>query len=140
MYTTSPPFRSLGCLDLQCVLCEHNPSRRCSVNFASKYLVNDTLLAKCDAPIRVEVIDRTTGIPIHENIPGVSLELCILDGNAYEMLHSEHPGEDIGNDVDSCTLLLNNKAEINARNSIGVNAVAYGNIIIIKLFFKYKNI
>ncbi len=110
MNTASPSFRSLGCLDLQCVLCEHNPSRRCSVNFASKYLVNDTLHAKCDAPIRVEVIDRTTGIPIHENIPGVSLELCILDGNAYEMLHSEHPGEDIGNDVDSCTLLLNNKA------------------------------
>ncbi|KAH7619140.1 hypothetical protein Ndes2526B_g06092 [Nannochloris sp. 'desiccata'] len=102
--------QSLGCLDLQCVLCEHNPSRRCSVNFASKYLVNDTLHAKCDAPIRVEIIDRATGQPINEDIPGVSLELCILDGNAYDARCSERPGEDIGNDVDTCTLLLNNKA------------------------------
>jgi hypothetical protein len=40
----SPPHRrSLGCLDAQCVLCEHNPHRRCSVNFAPKYLVNDVL-------------------------------------------------------------------------------------------------
>lgn len=37
------PCRSLGCLDAQCVLCEHNPHRRCSVNFAPKYLVNDLL-------------------------------------------------------------------------------------------------
>lgn len=66
--------------------------------------------AKCDAPIRVEIIDRATGQPINEDIPGISLELCILDGNAYDARCSERPGEDIGNDVDTCTLLLNNKA------------------------------
>lgn len=30
-------------MDAQCVLCEHNPHRRCSVNFSPKYLVNDVL-------------------------------------------------------------------------------------------------
>ncbi len=40
-----PLCRSLGCLDAQCVLCEHNPHRRCSVNFSPKYLVNDVLKA-----------------------------------------------------------------------------------------------
>ncbi len=67
--------RSLGCLDPQCVLCEHNPHRRCNVNFAPKYLVNDVLKAKCEAPIRVEIIDRATGVPVGEDIPDVHLEV-----------------------------------------------------------------
>ena len=70
--------RSLGCLDPQCVLCEHNPHRRCNVNFAPKYLVNDILKAKCEAPIRVEIIDRATGVPLGEDIPDVQLEVSII--------------------------------------------------------------
>lgn len=53
---------SLGCLDPQCSLCENNPNRRCDVNFDRKYLVNDPLKAKCRATIRVEVVDRVTGV------------------------------------------------------------------------------
>lgn len=67
--------RSLGCLDPQCVLCEHNPHRRCNVNFAPKYLVNDVLKAKCEAPIRVEIIDRATGVPVGDDIQDVHLEV-----------------------------------------------------------------
>lgn len=70
--------RSLGCLDLQCVLCEHNPHRRCNVNFSPKYLVNDVLKAKCDANIRVEIIDRQTGVPLGEDIPQIHLEVGIF--------------------------------------------------------------
>ena len=70
--------RSLGCLDPQCVLCEHNPHRRCNVNFAPKYLVNDVLKAKCDAPIRVEIIDRQTGVPLGEDIADVHLEVGLF--------------------------------------------------------------
>ena len=75
--SSHPPLccRSLGCLDPQCVLCEHNPHRRCNVNFAAKYLVNDVLKAKCEAPIRVEIIDRSTGVPVGEDIPDVHLEV-----------------------------------------------------------------
>jgi hypothetical protein len=57
------------------VLCEHNPHRRCNVNFAPKYLVNDVLKAKCDAPIRVEIIDRQTGVPLGEDLADVHLEV-----------------------------------------------------------------
>lgn len=62
-------------MDPQCVLCEHNPHRRCNVNFAPKYLVNDILKAKCDAQIRVEVIDRITGAPVTEELPELTLEV-----------------------------------------------------------------
>jgi hypothetical protein len=100
---------SLGCLDPQCVLCEHNPHRRCNVNFAPKYLVNDILKAKCEAPIRVEIIDRATGVPVGEEIPDVQLEMCILDGNAYDAKCLE-AGVERDDDLDSCSLLLNNKS------------------------------
>ena len=59
------------------MLCEHNPHRRCNVNFAPKYLVNDILKAKCEAPIRVEIIDRATGVPVGEEIPDVQLEASL---------------------------------------------------------------
>ncbi len=65
-------------MDPQCVLCEHNPHRRCNVNFAPKYLVNDVLKAKCEAPIRVEIIDRSTGVPVGEDIPDVHLEVSVV--------------------------------------------------------------
>lgn len=92
------------------MLCEHNPHRRCSVNFSNKYLVNDVLRAKCDAPIRVEVIDRATGQPVTEDLPAVNLELCVLDGNQYDTRCAENAGVERPEDVDACALLLNNKA------------------------------
>ena len=61
------------------MLCEHNPHRRCNVNFAPKYLVNDVLKAKCDAPIRVEIIDRQTGVPLGEDIADVHLEVTLTE-------------------------------------------------------------
>ena len=156
--------RSLGCLDPQCVLCEHNPHRRCNVNFAPKYLVNDVLKAKCEAPIRVEIIDRATGVPLGEDIPDVQLEvsllsqphgychhashliifavlkmwripcnvklsmqlaadmqglflhlqMCILDGNAYDAKCLE-AGTEREEDLDGCSLLLNNKVKAHSR-------------------------
>ena len=71
-----PPIdRALGCLDPQCSLCQHNPSRRCVVNFDRKYLVHDMLKARCGACIRIELIDRNTGLPIEEEIPDLKLEV-----------------------------------------------------------------
>mmetsp|Transcript_10080 Transcript_10080/g.30159 ORF Transcript_10080/g.30159 Transcript_10080/m.30159 type:complete len:698 (+) Transcript_10080:368-2461(+) len=99
---------SLGCLDPQCVLCEHNPHRRCNVNFAPKYLVNDVLKAKCEAPIRVEIIDRATGVPVGDDIQDVHLEMCILDGNAYDAKCLEM-GVERDDDLEGCSLVLNNK-------------------------------
>lgn len=99
---------SLGCLDPQCVLCEHNPQRRCNVNFAPKYLVGDILRAKCNAPIRVEVIDQATGFPVGEDMPNLSLQIAILDGNAYDARCLDGKLKQDLN-FNSCTLLLNNR-------------------------------
>lgn len=87
--------RSLGCLDMQCVLCEHNPQRRCNVNFAPKYLVNDPLKAKCEAPIRIEVIDRATGVPVGEDIPDMHLEVG-PSGSHHPVLVSPGPSGNAG--------------------------------------------
>ena len=72
----------MGCLDEKCVLCEHNPKRRCSVNFCGKYLVNDPLRARCGAQIRLELVDGE-GKVFTGAIPGLKLEICVLDGNSY---------------------------------------------------------
>lgn len=68
--------RSQGCLEGGCELCAQNPSRRCSDNFSAKYLSGDSLLARCGAAIRVEVIDRVTGDAVHdESLASLQLEV-----------------------------------------------------------------
>jgi hypothetical protein len=51
-------YRNHGCNQLQCILCKHNPNKRCMGNFAHKYWVGDKLLAKCEGEIQVELIDE----------------------------------------------------------------------------------
>lgn len=75
---------NIGCQDSLCSLCEHCPHRQCSSNFQSKYLVGDVLDAKCNAPIRVELYDAATGQQVNEDIPGASVEICVLDGSLYD--------------------------------------------------------
>lgn len=59
-----------------CELCAQNPSRRCSDNFSAKYLSGDSLLARCGASIRVEVIDRVTGDAVQDDsLASVQLEV-----------------------------------------------------------------
>lgn len=74
--------RNMGCLDEKCVLCEHNPKRRCSINFCGKYLVNDPLRARCGSQIRLELVDGEGNV-FTDAIPGLKLEICVLDGNSY---------------------------------------------------------
>lgn len=74
-----------------------------------QYLVNDVLRAKCDAPIRVEVIDRATGLPAPaSSLAGCAVELAILDGNAYDAGCLE-AGAERGADLDAAALLHNNR-------------------------------
>ena len=75
------------------MLCEHNPHRRCNVNFAPKYLVNDVLKAKCEAPIRVEIIDRSTGVPVGEDIPDVHLEVRSRAVSRKHVVNRTHPAK-----------------------------------------------
>eukprot|EP00803_Ostreobium_quekettii_P007979 evm.model.scf_324.1 EVM.evm.TU.scf_324.1 scf_324:1593-3902(+) len=100
---------ALGCTDMQCALCQHNPHRRCRVNFDRKYLVQDTLRAKCNATIRVELIDRATGQLFEEEMPELQIEMDILDGNQYDQRFLDGKPESDSGDLASCSLLMNNK-------------------------------
>ena len=68
--------RNHGCNTAQCVLCKHNPNKRCGVNFAGKYWVGDALLAKCEAEIDVEVLDEATQTRVDASeLPAFGLEV-----------------------------------------------------------------
>lgn len=108
-YTKLHPlrFRALGCLVPSCKLCKHNPSRRCAVNFDKKYLVNDILKAKCQAVIRVEIVERATNQPVEDASfrDDIILQMAILDGNTYDAKFEAG----MEGDFESCLLLMNNK-------------------------------
>ena len=57
-----------------CVLCKHNPNKRCTGNFAAKYWVGDRLLAKCEGEIQVELIDTSTGERVVDDLSGYRIE------------------------------------------------------------------
>ncbi|GBG00433.1 hypothetical protein Rsub_13232, partial [Raphidocelis subcapitata] len=103
-----------GCLEPQCALCAHSTDRRCTTNFDRKYLVNDRMLARCGAIIRIEAIDCATGAPHEGALPGVYLELAALDGNAYDTRYAEQAERGAAvlatdGDFDSISLLRNKR-------------------------------
>lgn len=102
--------RNHGCNRLQCVLCKHNPNKRCTGNFAHKYWVGDKLLAKCEGEIQVELVDGVTGERITDDLSGMKLELCILDGNKFNSRCRE-VGEQRMEILDECEVLKNQKGE-----------------------------
>ncbi len=73
----SLPHSAAGCLDPQCMLCQHNPQRRCLINFDRKYLVHDILKAKCGATIRVELVDKQTNTLITDDVHGLKIEVRV---------------------------------------------------------------
>ena len=76
--------RNHGCNTAQCVLCKHNPNKRCGVNFAGKYWVGDALLAKCEAEIDVEVLDEATQSRVDASeLPAFGLEVCPGSAGIY---------------------------------------------------------
>lgn len=68
--------RNHGCNVPHCVLCKHNPNKRCTGNFAGKYWVGDRLLAKCEGEIQVELIDATTGDRVVDDLSSYRLQVC----------------------------------------------------------------
>lgn len=64
-----------GCNFAACVLCKHNPAKRCNGNFAHKYWVGDKLLAKCEGTIMVELIDADTGARMTDEVQGMRIEV-----------------------------------------------------------------
>ncbi|WIA17439.1 hypothetical protein OEZ85_014287 [Tetradesmus obliquus] len=129
---------ALGCNEPQCVLCQHNSQRRCSVNFAKKYLVNDTMVARCGAGIRVEVVDRASGKVYNGDLPDVCLELFVLDGAQYDQRFLGEAGrallasggEEADAQLEACTLLTNNKAAPLITSTAGCRADAQGRLLL----------
>ena len=68
-----------GCNSAACVLCKHNPAKRCTGNFAHKYWVGDKLLAKCEGTIMVELIDAETGARMTDEVQGMKIEVRPCD-------------------------------------------------------------
>ncbi|KAK9803793.1 hypothetical protein WJX73_009593 [Symbiochloris irregularis] len=102
--------RNHGCNVLHCVLCKHNPNKRCQGNFAHKYWVGDKLLAKCEGEIAVELIDSASGERLSDNLNNYRVELCILDGNKYNTRVRE-AGEQRVEILDECEVLRNQKGD-----------------------------
>lgn len=71
----SPPHRNLGCANTACNLCKLSQRRRCTANFAAKYLAPcDVVEAKCGAQIYVVVQDEASGQLVQQGLE----ELAIL--------------------------------------------------------------
>ncbi|CAK0731822.1 hypothetical protein CVIRNUC_000047 [Coccomyxa viridis] len=97
-----------GCNSAACVLCKHNPAKRCTGNFAHKYWVGDKLLAKCEGTIMVELIDAETGARMTDEVQGMKIEVSVLDGNKYTTMCRE-AGEQCLEILEECTVLKNQR-------------------------------
>ena len=77
-----PPARPSACRHLACnhgacTLCKHNPAKRCTVNFARHYHVDERLLAKCGGDIQVELMEAGTGERFQEPLVGCRAEVSM---------------------------------------------------------------
>jgi hypothetical protein len=61
------------------VLCQYNPSRICKRNLKQKYLIDDHLRAKCNAGLRVEVVDES-GQCVNDSVSMPELQLEVGGG------------------------------------------------------------
>ncbi|CAL5224107.1 g6738 [Coccomyxa viridis] len=97
-----------GCNSAACVLCKHNPAKRCTGNLAHKYWVGDKLLAKCEGNIMVELIDADTGARMTDEVQGMKIEVSVLDGNKYTTMCRE-AGEQCLEILEECRVLKNQR-------------------------------
>jgi len=93
--------RNLGCNLQGCKLCQNNPNRRCQTHFREKYVdnANRVFSARCSAPIMVRLTDFMTGEEYVETamdgpgkLEGAKLQLCLLEGLAYEQKEKDRGG------------------------------------------------
>ncbi|KIY96512.1 hypothetical protein MNEG_11449 [Monoraphidium neglectum] len=120
--------QSSGCGDGACVLCQYNPSRICKRNLKQKYLIDDHLRAKCNAGLRVEVVDET-GQCVNEATPDVQLEIHVLNGEKYREVC---PDNTLLNTMQlrSCVLAPQQKKPLLKREG-GLNVTEDGRIIMV---------
>lgn len=122
---------ALGCNDQNCALCQHSAIRRCRVNFDRKYLVGDSLHAKCAAPIRIELVDSSTGRVFEDDVEGLEVAMCILDGNRYDVQvgDSNTGSEQEWENLRECWLLTNKRGQPLLVSTGGGGNLAEGHVI-----------
>jgi hypothetical protein len=69
--------RYLGCSNIDCPLCKHNPHKTCpsNENFDEAYADNQVLRARCDADVHVELYNASTGEVF--SAPGVEVQVGV---------------------------------------------------------------
>lgn len=74
--------KNIGCANSECLLCINNQNRRCpdGSNFNLKYIKNDLLRARCDASVRLELVDKFTGKVMDADL---NLVATVLDAGDY---------------------------------------------------------
>ncbi len=81
LYTLFTPssHRNVACAKASCTLCANSQHRRCrpECHFQNKYIKNDLLKARCDASVRVQLIDRKSGEPVYSD---ARLKVCVCWG------------------------------------------------------------
>eukprot|EP00798_Chlamydomonas_sp_ICE-L_P031265 gene31265-6408_t len=75
---------AMGCQDVECTLCQFNPIRACSRNFRKKYLVGDSLMATCGAPLKIQLKTADGELCEDVSLPGFQLEASLIDGVAFK--------------------------------------------------------
>ena len=58
-------------------MCRNSRHRRCVSHISPKGYVDMELKPKCKATARVVVVDGLTGLPVHEDVPNIQLEVCL---------------------------------------------------------------
>lgn len=109
--------------DLPCALCAHSTDRRCTRTFEGKYLTDVGVRARCGAPIRLELVDPSTGAVHEEALDGVELEMIVLDGKGYDEKFKEEAARGVvvssDEELNGIRLLTNNRGTPLLVSSIG---------------------
>jgi hypothetical protein len=72
----APHNRYLGCANMSCPLCKHNPHKTCAagLDFDEAYADTQVLRSRCDADVVVELVNAATGELVPA--PGMELQVC----------------------------------------------------------------
>ncbi|MEW5306145.1 MAG: hypothetical protein WDW36_008633 [Sanguina aurantia] len=98
--------RYLGCPQRDCFLCKNNPNKHCEENdnFDEAFADNQPLRSKCDADIWVELWNQDASGS--EALPGVEIQVSIIDGEAYNDRHPDSSIHELLKSDDGYALLL----------------------------------
>ena len=119
-----------SCSDPTCMLCQHNPTRRCTINLREPpytYTVDEVIHSPCGATLQAVLVDEA-GLEVKdfEGILGYSILITLVDDRKYQELLATMGGappagpQDMGQVtadafVDEATLIMGDGAHMRTR-------------------------